>query len=350
MNHVTFGLDSFGDISNDALGRPLSHPATIRALVEQGTLADRAGVDHFAIGEHHIPEMPISAPDVVLAAIAARTGRVRLGSAVTVLSSDDPVRVYQRYATLDAVSDGRAEVILGRGSSIESFPLYGYDLGAYERLFDEKLDLFAALRRELPVHWRGTVRAHLDGNTVYPHTAHADLPTWVGVGGTPSSVVRAADHGMHLMLAVVGSPPARFVPLAQLYRDLNRRHGNAGRLIGVHAMGHVAETDDDAVEQYWPYYRDFLPEATAQRGLPAPTWPRFLRSTGPDGSLYVGSPTTVAAKIAATIRTIGADRFSLKYGIIGLGNDHLLRAIALYGNEVIPRVRSLLTDDRVKSA
>lgn len=339
---VSLGLDTFGDLSDDDTGHPLTHPENLRTIVEQGVRAETAGVDIFSIGEHHIDEMPVSAPDLVLAAIAGRTSRLRLGSAVTVLGTDDPVRVYQRYATLDAVSNGRAEVTLGRGSSTESFGVFGFDLRDYETLFEEKLALFAELRKEEPVHWQGTMRAPLDGVQIVPRTAHGDLPTWVGVGGSPESVLRASRHGMHLMLAIVGGHPSRFAGLVKLYHEANRQAGHSGRLVGVHSTGHVADTDQEAIDQYWPYYRDFLPEARAKRGIPVPTWESFQRSIGPEGSHYVGSPETVARKIANTLTLLGGSRFSLKYGTVGMPHAILLRAVDLYGTEVAPRVRAAL--------
>src|SRR3989441_9063447 len=214
----TFGLDTFGDRNSDTDGRPLSHAQTIRNVVEEGVFAEQAGVDFFGIGEHHTEHFPMPAGDVVLAAIAARTEKIRLGSAVAVLSSDDPVRVFERYSTLNAISGGRAEVILGRGSSIDSFPLFGYDLADYEEHFEEKASLFAELVKGGPVTWQGKTRASLHNQDVVPHTA-APLPVWIGVGGSPESVIRAARYGFSLMLAIIGGPPARFAPFPQLFHQ-----------------------------------------------------------------------------------------------------------------------------------
>ncbi|MEU9318660.1 LLM class flavin-dependent oxidoreductase [Streptomyces sp. NPDC048295] len=311
MSSYTFGIDSFGDITVDETGRPLHDAEATRALVEEGVLAEQSGLDFFGLGEHHTAEMPLSAPDLVLASVAARTSTIHLGSAVTVLSSDDPVRVFQRYATLDALSSGRAEVILGRGSSKESFPLFGYDLADYDVLFEEKLDLFAALRREEPVKWHGTVRAAFDGLPVVPRTESGSLPTWVGVGGNPASVVRTAKYGLNLMLALIGGNPARFARLSELYLAKN---GFAEHPIGVHSPGHIAATDEEAVEQYWAYYRTYLLEARYERGFP-PITREFYEHEIEYGSLYVGSPATVAAKITRTMKNLHASRFDLKYGM-----------------------------------
>ncbi|MCK2239143.1 MULTISPECIES: LLM class flavin-dependent oxidoreductase [unclassified Crossiella] len=334
----TLGLDTFGDVPDSA-----GQPEGIRLLVEQGVHAELAGVDYFGIGEHHTAEMPLSAPDLVLAAIAARTRRIRLGSAVTVLSTDDPVRVFQRYATLDALSGGRAEVILGRGSSTESFPLFGFDLADYDELFAEKADLFALLREEKPVTWTGRFRPALDGVEVFPHTTSGALPTWIGVGGTPLSVVRAAQHGLSLMLAIISGPAARFRPFAELYRQTLQHTGRPDLPIGVHSPGHLADTDQIAREEFFPHYLDAFGRAARQRGFRPPTRESYDQEVGPRGALYVGSPETVATKIAATLRQLGATRFDLKYGMAGLGHESLLHAIDLYGREVAPRVRALLS-------
>ncbi|HEY8761447.1 MAG TPA: LLM class flavin-dependent oxidoreductase [Candidatus Dormibacteraeota bacterium] len=339
---LVLGLDTFGDVTHDDDGRPLSHAQTIRNLVEQGVLADQVGVDFFGIGEHHTDDFPLSAADVVLGAIAARTTRIRLGSAVTVLSSDDPVRVFQRYSTLDAISGGRAEVIIGRGSSIESFPLFGYDLADYEDLFEEKTNLFAELLKGGPVTWQGTTRASLNNMDVVPHPEFGPFPVWIGVGGSPQSVVRAAHYGFSLMLAIIGGSPARFAPFSQLFRQALTKFGQAPRPIGVHGPGHVAVTDEKAREEFWPYYLEIIGRLGKTRGFATPTKDSFLREVGPYGALYVGSPETVAQKIAANLPVLGANRFDLKYGMGGLSHEALMTNIELYGTEVIPRVREVL--------
>jgi probable LLM family oxidoreductase len=341
-HEITLGLDTFGDVTDDARGQPLSHGATIRNLVEEGVLADEVGLDHFAIGEHHTDWMPLSAADVVLGAIAARTSRIRLGSGVTVISSDDPVRVYQRYATLDAVSHGRAEVILGRGSSTESFPLFGYDIGDYDRLFEEKVNLFAELLKEKPVHWSGSTRPSLSGLPVYPHTESGPIPTWIGVGGSPESVIRTARYGFSLMLAIIGGPTARFAPFSELFRRALKELEQPDRPVGVHSPGHVAATDEQAVEEFWPYYEKTIRKVAMERGFRVPSFEQFLYDVGPEGALYVGSPETVARKIAATLRTLGASRFDLKYGMNGLPHESLMSCIELFGTKAAPQVRDMM--------
>src|SRR6266404_1022897 len=274
---LLFGLDTFGDVTHDADDRPLSHAQTIRDLVEQGVLADRGGVDFFGIGEHHTADWPLSAADVVLAAIAARTARIHVGSAVTVLSSDDPVRVFQRYSTLDAISGGRAEVILGRGSSIDSFPLFGYDLDDYEELFEEKASLFAELLKGGRVTWQGNTRPALTDQDVVPHLESGTFPVWIGVGGSPQSVIRAAHYGFSLMLAIIGGSPARFAPFSELFRQALERFGRDPLPVGVHAPGHVAVTDEIAREEFWPRYLEVIRSVSKTRGFAVPTRESFLR-------------------------------------------------------------------------
>jgi probable LLM family oxidoreductase len=338
---LVLGLDTFGDVTHDENDQPLSHAQTIRDLVEHGVLADQVGVDFFGIGEHHTDDFPLSAADVVLSAIAARTDRIHLGSAVTVLSSDDPVRVFQRYSTLHAVSGGRAEVILGRGSSIDSFPLFGYDLADYEDLFEEKTNLFAELLKGSPVNWQGKTRASLHDQDVVPHT-ETPLPTWIGVGGSPQSVIRAAHYGFSLMLAIIGGSPSRFAPFSQLFHQALQSFGRDPLPIGVHSPGHVAATDEQAREEFWPRYLEVIRNVSKTRGFAIPTKDSFLQEIGPHGALYVGSPETVAQKVATNLVALGANRFDLKYGMGGLGQAAIMTNIELYGTQVIPRVRELM--------
>jgi probable LLM family oxidoreductase len=338
---ISLGVDTFGDVSRQPDGTRVSEAQALRDVVEEGLLAERVGLEHFALGEHHRDDMPASAPDVVLAAIAAQTERIRIGSAVTVLSSDDPVRVFERYSTLNAISGGRADVILGRGSTIETFPLFGYDLDDYELLFEEKLDLFVRLLAGPRVTWSGSTRPPLDDLRIVPELEGA-LSTWVGVGGSADSVRRAARHGLPLMLAIIGGSPARFAPLAELYRRELERLEKSPRPIGVHSPGHVAETDREARDQFWPNYEQVMGRASLERGFPAPTRELFAREIGPHGALYVGAPETVARKIVATLDALGATRFDLKYGMGDLPHEDLMRAIELYGTQVAPLVREMV--------
>ncbi|GAA2061163.1 LLM class flavin-dependent oxidoreductase [Leifsonia soli] len=341
---LELGIDTFGDVTRDADGTPLSQAQTLRNVVAEGVQADRVGLDFFGVGEHHREDFAVSAPEVVLAAIAGQTERIHLGSAVTVLSSDDPVRVFQRFATLDGISGGRAEVILGRGSFIESFPLFGYDLAKYEELFEEKLSLFAEVRKQQPVTWTGELRAPLNDQSVYPHVEHGLLKTWIGVGGSPESVVRAAHYGFPLVLAIIGGGPMRFQPLAELYRKALEQFGQDTSLpIGVHSPGFIAETDQEAKDILWPHYEVMTNRIGRERGWPPASRARFEHEAGPDGALVVGSPETVAQKIAYAAKGLGASRFDIKMSNGTLPHDDLMRSIELYGTEVAPRVHELMS-------
>jgi probable LLM family oxidoreductase len=343
--HLELGLDTFGDVTRAEDGRLLSHAEVIRDVIAEAVLADQLGVDFIGLGEHHREDFAISSPEIVLAAIAGKTERIHLGSAVTVLSSDDPVRVFQRFATLDAVSGGRAEVILGRGSFTESFPLFGYPLDQYNTLFEEKLELFAAIleadRTGEPVTWRGTTRPALTGQRVFPRTGHGGLRTWIGVGGSPESVIRAARYRIPLVLAIIGGSPQRFAPYVELYHRALQERGAPRLPVAVHSPGHVGETDARAREEFWPAYREMRDRIGAERGWPPSTEAEFEREIEA-GSLYVGSPETVARKIAATAGALGVQRFDMKYSAGTLPHGVMMRSIGLYGREVIPRVRQLL--------
>lgn len=343
-NQLELGIDTFGDVTIGADGDPLSEARVIRHVVEEAVLADRVGIDVIGIGEHHRSDFAISSPEMVLAAIAARTDRIRLGSAVTVLSSDDPVRVFQRFATLDALSSGRAEVILGRGSFTESFPLFGYELTRYEELFEEKVDLFVQLLSEGPVTWSGRTRAALSGQQVHPTTESGSLTTWIGVGGSPESVVRAARYGLPLMIAIIGGESIRFAPLVDLYERALDQFDLPRLPIGVHSPGHVAATDELARERQWLHMKRMRDRIGAERGWGPISRNEFEQQAGPDGSFYVGSPETVATKIAATARALQLSRFDMKYSAGQLPHDLLMQSIELYGTRVIPRVRELLAE------
>jgi probable LLM family oxidoreductase len=339
---VEFGLDTFGDVTEGPSGDLESHAQVVRNVVAEAVLADEVDVDFFGVGEHHREDFAVSSPEMVLAVAAGRTERIRLGSAVTVLSSDDPVRVFQRFATLDAVSNGRAEVILGRGSFTESFPLFGFDLAQYEQLFEEKLDLFAALLAEKPVTWQGVTRSGLTDQQVFPKS-EAGLRAWVGVGGSPESIVRAARFGLPLMLAIIGGDPHRFLPYIDLYNRALEQLGQPRREIGVHSPGYVAKSDEKAVDQLWPHYKEMRDRIGAERGWPPMSRVEFEHEIS-DGSLYVGSPETVARKIARTVAILNVDRFDMKYSAGRMPHDLLMHNIELYGTEVIPAVRDLLSE------
>ncbi|MDT4912211.1 MAG: hypothetical protein QOC66_1339 [Pseudonocardiales bacterium] len=341
MSDLVFGLDTFGDVPEDDSGAPVSYAAAIRQVVDEAILADEIGVDVLALGEHHRPEFSVSTPETVLAGIATRTSRIRLSSGVTVLSSDDPVRVFQRFATLDALSHGRAEVILGRGSFTESFPLFGYDLSDYEVLFEEKIELFARLLEEKPVTWSGTVRAPLENADVFPKTESGRLTTWVGVGGSPQSVVRTARFGLPLMLAIIGGAPERFAPYIELYRRAAEELGTIAHPVGMHSPGFIADTDEEAREVFWPRYRVMRDRIGALRGWPAIRREEYDREIE-SGSLYIGSPETVARKIARAVAALGVGRFDLIYTAGTQPISARLRAVELYGTKVIPMVRDIL--------
>lgn len=341
MNEVKLGLHTFGDVTVDDDGARTSDAQTIRNIVDEAVLGDQVGLAYFGVGEHHRHEFAVSSPEIVLAAAASRTERIHLGTAATVLSSDDPLRVYERFATLDAVSNGRAEAIVGRGSFIESFPLFGYDLRDYETLFDEKLDLFARLRDETPVTWQGTQRAALENADVYPKTENG-FPVWVGVGGTPSSVVRTARYGFNLMLAIIGGAPARFRPFVDLFHRSLEQFGRDPLPIGIHSPGHIAETDEQAWEELYPAMEENRNAIGAERGWPPYSRLQFQHDVGPEEALFAGSPETVARKIAAAVRTLGAERFDLKYANGSMPHSTLMRSIELYGTKVAPMVDDLL--------
>ncbi|MER7251535.1 LLM class flavin-dependent oxidoreductase [Kribbella sp. NPDC000426] len=345
MPELAFGLDSFGDIPVDDSGAPVTDAAAIRQVVDEAVLADQIGVNAIALGEHHRPEYSISSPETVLAGIATKTSNIKLGSGVTVLSSDDPVRVFQRFSTVDALSSGRAEVILGRGSFTESFPLFGYDLADYDKLFEEKLQLFVQLLDEKPVTWEGTVRAALDNADIYPKTESGRLNTWVGVGGSPQSVVRTAYYGLPLMLAIIGGAPDRFAPYLDLYKRAAEQFGTVAHPVGMHSPGFVAETDEQAKEIFYAPYKVMRDRIGALRGWP-PLKREEFESEVLHGSMYVGSPETVARRIADAVGTLGVSRFDLIYSGGPLPVSARMKAVELYGTKVIPLVRDMLAESK----
>jgi len=342
MTQVSLGLDTFGDISLGPDGQPQPMDRVLREVLDQATLADEIGIDFIGLGEHHRPDFAISSPEVVLAAIAGRTHRIKLGTAVTVLSTDDPVRVFQRFSTLNALSNGRAEPILGRGSFTESYALFGHDLHDYDQLFEERLDLFARLLREPRVTWSGKTRTSLTNQPVYPQLGQP-MTVWVGVGGSPESVVRVVRQDLQLMLAIIGGDATRFAPYVDLYQRACAQLGNPVRPIGVHSPGFVAETDEIAQEKLWPHYADMFGRIGRERGWPPVTKDRYLAEVH-HGALYVGSPDTVARKIARTVKTLGIQRFDMKYATGPMHHSDLMECIRLYGETVIPMVQDMLAE------
>lgn len=342
MTPISLGLDTFGDVSTGPDGQPQPMDKVLREVLDQATLADEIGIDFIGLGEHHRPDFAISSPEVVLAAIAGKTKRIKLGTAVTVLSTDDPVRVFQRFSTLNALSNGRAEPILGRGSFTESYGLFGEDLNNYDQLFEERLDLFAKLLREPSVTWSGETRSALKDQPVFPPLGQP-MTVWVGVGGSPESVVRVVRQDLQLMLAIIGGDAWRFAPYIDLYQRACAELGKPIRPIGVHSPGFVAETDEKAQETLWPHYATMFGRIGRERGWPPVTKDRFLAEVT-DGALYVGSPETVARKIAKTVKTLGIQRFDMKYTTGPVPHSDLMECIRLYGEKVIPLVQDMLAD------
>lgn len=338
---IQYGLDTFGDMTNGVDGKPLTAGQVLRDVVEQAVLADELGLDAFNAGEHHRDDFAISAPDTVLAGIATRTKQIKLGTGVTVLSSEDPVRVYQRFATISALSNGRAEITAGRGSFTESFPLFGYSLSDYGTLFEEKLELLVQLLKEEPVTWSGTTRASLTNQEVYPKTEGKNIGIRVGVGGSPDSVVRAARLGVPMALAIIGGDPARFAPFANLYRAKLTEFGHEQLPVSIHSPGHVAATDEEALEQLWPNYAAGFGRIGRERGWQPMSVQHFVGEAR-GGSVYCGSPDTVAEKIAYAVQSVGAQRFDLKYANGPMPHEQLMKSIELYATEVVPRVERLL--------
>lgn len=344
---LQFGIDTFGDLPVDDNGKLMTHAAAVRQVIDEAVLADKLGIDTIGVGEHHRSEYSISSPETVLAGIATVTSRIKLASAVTVLSSDDPVRVFERFATVDALSNGRAQVILGRGSFTESFPLFGYDLQDYNELFEEKVDLFSKLLDEKPVTWSGSTRAALDNADVYPKTESGRLETLIGVGGSPESVIRAARYGFPMVLAIIGGSPDRFAPYVELYRQATADIGTTTHPVGVHSPGYIADTDEEAVKQAFPLFKEQMDRIGKDRGWRPMRHDHFLQEVK-HGSMYVGSPETVAKKIARTMKVLDVNRFDLVYGFGPMPASARLHMIELYATKVIPMVRKLLAEDASK--
>jgi probable LLM family oxidoreductase len=340
---MEIGIYTFAETTPDPeTGRTVTAAQRLRDLLEEIELADQVGLDVFGVGEHHRPDFAVSAPAVVLAAAAERTKRIRLTSAVTVLSSDDPVRVFQDFATLDLLSGGRAEIMAGRGSFIESFPLFGYDLDDYDELFAEKLDLLLAIRDSERVTWQGTFRAPLDRLGVYPRPLQDPLPVWIAVGGTPQSVARAGTLGLPLALAIIGGEPARFAPLVQLYRDAARRAGHdpARLSVGINSHAFIADSSQEAADAFFPSYAATMTRIGRERGWPPTTRQQFDALRSPRGALLVGSPEEVTEKILYEHEIFGNRRFLAQLTVGSMPHDKVMRAIDLLGTRVAPAVRA----------
>jgi len=346
IENLKFGLDTFGDTQHDDAGNPITAAQTIRNVVDQAVLADELGLDYFSIGEHHRDDFAVSSPDTVLAGIATRTKNIILGTGVTVLSSDDPVRVYQRFATIDALSNGRAEITAGRGSFIESFPLFGYELKDYGVLFEEKLELLVEILKEHAVTWSGTTRAPLRNQEIYPKTERGHIPLRVGVGGTPESVVRAARLNAKLAIAIIGGDPARFAPFSDLYRTAMKEFGHEILPISIHSPGHISDNDEQAIEELWPHYEVMFGRIGRERGWGPTTKAHFINEVR-HGSFYVGTPETVAKKIAYALRSVGAQRFDFKYANGPMAHSKLMKSIELYATQVVPMVKEILAIEKV---
>jgi probable LLM family oxidoreductase len=339
---MELGIYSFAEVNPDlATGAPGSAGERLRDLVEEIELADQVGLDVFGVGEHHRPDYAVSAPAVVLGAAAARTRNIRLSSAVTVLSSDDPVRVFQDFATLDLLSGGRAEIMAGRGSFVESFPLFGYELDDYDELFAEKLELLLKLREAEHVSWRGIHRAPLNGQGVYPRPQQTPLPVWLAVGGTPESVVRAATLGLPMALAIIGGQPERFVPLVELYRHAAARAGHdaATLPVSINSHAYVADTSQQAADEFYPSYAEAMTRIGRERGWPPMTRQQFDASRGPRAALAVGSVDQVIEKILFEHDLFRNDRFLAQVSVGPMPHKQIMRAIELFGTEVAPVVR-----------
>src|SRR4030081_180530 len=344
---MQIGIDSFAAaISDPATGLTLSPVERMHHLLEEMELADRVGLDVFGIGEHHRAEFLDSAPVVILSAAAARTKNIRLTSAVTVLSASDPVRVFQEFATLDLISRGRAEIVAGRGSFIESYPLFGLRLEDYNSLFLEKLELLLKIRASTKVRWSGKHRAALTGQAIYPRPLQDPLPIWVGVGGTPESFVRAGVLGLPLMVAIIGGEPKRFRPLVDLYREAGRRAGHPAEklVVGLHAIGFLGDTTQEAADDFYPGYAHTFTEIGKERGWPPATRAQFDALRGPTGALIIGDAEKVAEKILYVNEVLGGlSRITFQMGVSALPHQKMLRSIELLGTRVAPNVRKQLT-------
>jgi probable LLM family oxidoreductase len=348
---MQIGVDSFGAVISDpATGLTLSPVQRMENLLEEIVLADHVGLDVFGIGEHHRTEFVDSAPAVILGAAATRTKNIRLTSAVTVLSAADPVRIFQEFATLDLISRGRAEIVAGRGSSVEAYPLFGFDLEDYDSLFSEKLDLLLEIRENTHVHWTGKYRPPLTGQAIYPRPLQNPLPIWIGVGGTPASFARAGVLGLPLMVAIIGGEPRRFRPLIDLYREAGRRAGHSADklVVGLHAIGFLGDTTEQAADDFYPGYAHTFTKIGEERGWPPVTRAQFDAVRGPRGALLIGDAETVAEKILYVNEVLGGlSRITFQMGVSALPHQKMLRSIELLGTRVAAAIRGELTASAV---
>jgi len=342
---MELGIYTFVELTPDAVtGEIITAQQRMRNLMEEIILTEQVGLDVFAIGEHHRPEYLVSSPAVVLAAAAEKTSRIKLSSAVTVLSSDDPVRVFQQFATVDLLSNGRAEIMAGRGSFIESFPLFGYDLHEYDTLFSEKLDLLVKINKQEKISWKGRHRPAINNLGIYPRPVQKELPIWVAVGGTPESVVRAANLGLPMALAIIGGTPERFAPYTRLYKDSFAKagHNMATLQLGINSHTYISDNSQQAADEFYPPYARAMSKIGAERGWPPTTREQYEYMRSPKGSLLVGSPQQVIDKILYEHELFGHTRFLAQMSVASMPHKQMMRSIELFGTKVAPEVRKAL--------
>jgi len=347
---MEIGIYTFADIAPDPqTGKLISPQQRMRNLIEEAEVADQVGLDVFAVGEHHRPDYAVSAPAVVLAAVAERTKNIKLSSAVTVLSSDDPVRVFQQFATVDLLSGGRAEIMAGRGSFIESFPLFGYNLDDYDELFSEKLEMLVRLNEAEKFTWKGNLTQTISNRGVYPRPYQEKLPIWVAIGGTPESVVRAAEYGLPMALAIIGGLPARFAPFAKLYRDVYQKAGHdlSKLQLGINSHVYVADASQQAADEFFPSYADVMSRIGRERGWPPTSRQQFDSSIGPQGALLVGSPQQVIDKILYEHELFGHTRFLAQMSLGAMPHNKILHAIELLGTQVAPALKKYTAEKTI---
>ena len=348
MKKIELGISSFGETTPmEGTGKVLSHNERIRNMIEEIELADKVGLDIYAIGEHHRKDFAVSAPEIVLAAGAVNTKHIRLSSATTNISSNDPVRVYQNFATIDAISNGRAEIMLGRGSFTEAFPLFGYSLSDYENLFTEKMDMMLEIRKNEILNWKGTFTQSVDGRGVYPRAVQKDLPIWVATGGNPESTLRVAEKGLPIVYAIIGGNPSRFKSLIDAYRKFGRQNGHSDEQLKVaaHSWGYIAEDSEKAKKQYFHPTKSLVDQISKERAhWSGMSWEQYEYSIGPNGAMFVGNPEEVAQKLIKMIEELDLDRFMLHLPIVSIPHEDVLKAIELYGTKVAPIIREYFSN------